>query len=250
MNNNNNNNNISTIEFLGVGNSHSKELASSSCLFKYNDTELLIDYGPSIYHKYQEKFNKLPENIFITHCHFDHIGGLENLFYKVAFMDTPLIKLFVPSNIVHLLHRRMGSMESMVAEGGVNFWDVFQLIPVEDSFWLDDLKFTVFQNRHHYLGFSFGISLEGSFLYSGDTKTIPEIIGSLAGHGELIFHDASVSEQPSHSFLSEIKYAYKSEQLNRMWLYHLSCSDAQQETRDEGFNVVDVNKVFTLKVKA
>lgn len=224
--------------FSGVGNSHSVELKNSSATFIYGDVELCIDFGVTTYNDIKNTIGKLPSAIFITHCHLDHIGGLENLFYDVAFKTHEKIKLFVPSVFVDLLHRRM-TLPNMAAEGGMNFWDVFQLIPVSDYFWLGGLRFQVFENRHHYIGFSYGLSLPGKFLFSGDTKPIPEVVTSLASQGEIIFHDASASIQPSHSYLNEILQSYSENYRERMWLYHLANKDSQKVAKEMGFQVVE-----------
>lgn len=235
----------STIHFLGCGNAHSMELGNSSAVFEQGDCLLCIDMGFTAYHAYKDRYKALPEAVFITHGHLDHIGGLENLFFDAYFNAKSLVKLFVPVSLVSLIHKKLASIEHALAEGNANFWDAFQLVPVEEAFWYRGLKFTVFENRHHQPGFSYGLALSGKFLYSGDTKPIPEVINFHASNGELIFHDLSLTNQPSHTFVDELT-CYTKNVLSRCWFYHLSNADDVQQCEERGFNVVKPNQTFTL----
>ncbi len=210
------------LRFLGVGNAHAPSLGSSAAVLERNDDPwLLIDCGPDILPAYLATYDCLPEAIFITHGHMDHIGGLEALFYRLATLDSGgSSRLYVPVFLVPLLQRRLADYPNLLAEGGCNFWDVFHLIPVSGGFWHRDLRFTVFPVRHHeYLG-AFGLALEGRFLFTGDTRPIPEIINRYASRGECIFHDCGTNPNPSHTWFDDLDREYKAEQRQRMVLYH------------------------------
>jgi ribonuclease BN (tRNA processing enzyme) len=239
------------IRFLGVGNSHALELGTSSCVLEQNHQPLLlIDCGLSTLITYTRTYsNSLPSAIFITHTHLDHIGGLENLFYQSYFGEnyTKKIKLLVPVKLVEILHKRMADYPSILAEGGVNFWDNFQLIPVSEHFWYQNIYFTVFPVRHHEFHSAYGISLEGVFLFTGDTRPIPEIINKFACRNELIFHDICISSNPSHTGIYEVKDHYKIEQLQRMVFYHYESEDASNLIEQLGFRVARCDQVFPLQ---
>jgi glyoxylase-like metal-dependent hydrolase (beta-lactamase superfamily II) len=178
------------LRFLGVGNAHAPGLGSSAAVLE-RGTEpwLLIDCGPDSLPAYVEIYGGLPTAIFITHAHFDHIGGLEALFYRLATAASPVEppRLLVPVELVAVLQRRLADYPNLLAEGGCNFWDVFHLIPVAERFWHRDLRFTVFPVRHHDYLAAFGLALEGRFLFTGDTRPIPEILNRYASRGEDYF---------------------------------------------------------------
>ena len=177
------------LRFLGVGNSQARSLGSSAAVLEVGDEpRLLFDCGPGTLDAYLACYDAPPQALFITHAHFDHIGGLEGLYYRLATAAATeprkLVRLFVPVPLIPVLQRRLADYPNLLAEGGSNFWDVFQLIPVSESFWHADWQFTVFPVRHHEYLSAFGLALQGVFLYSGDTRPIPEVINRFANRGE------------------------------------------------------------------
>ena len=236
------------LRFLGYGNSNSERFGESSAVLEINQhTRLMIDCGHTALKAYQQQYAELPFAIYITHTHFDHIGGLEALFYQAVFQDN-LVKLFVPAPRVEALSRRISEDLIALAEGGKNFWDAFQLIPVHQAFWYQGLSFKVFPSRHHAPDFCFGICLPGYFAYTGDTKPIPETLNTVAPNRELIFHDLSVHPQPSHTYLEELAQ-YSEQQLQRMWFYHLS-DDALPLVKSRGLRCVADRQVFEFATEA
>jgi ribonuclease BN (tRNA processing enzyme) len=77
------------MRFFRRGHSHAYELGCSAAVLERDHQPLfLIDCGLGTLSRYLHSYQKLPAAIFITHAQLDHIGGLEDLFYKAHFNTT------------------------------------------------------------------------------------------------------------------------------------------------------------------
>lgn len=147
------------------------------------------------------------------------------------------MRLYVPAPIIPYLQARVADYPSVLAEGGANFWDAFQLVPVSVGFWHEDLWFDVFPTRHHAPNTSFGLALAGSFVYSGDTRPIPEMLAHYTAQGELIAHDCAVIGNPSHTGLDDLEREYVAELRSRMVLYHYASAAEADFLTQRGYRV-------------
>jgi ribonuclease BN (tRNA processing enzyme) len=211
------------LHFLGVGAAHATALGSSAVVLERDGKPLLlIDCGPDTLDRYVAAYGSLPTAIYITHTHMDHVAGLEGLFFRLWF-DQNLrgtTRLFAHAGLVPWLQARVADYPGALAEGGANFWEAFRLVPCTRGFWLDGLWFDVFPTRHHVPGTSFGLRLDGSFIYTGDTRPIPEMLAQQAPGSELIAHDCGLIGNPSHTGVDDIEREYMESLRRRMVLYH------------------------------
>ncbi|TLY52982.1 MAG: MBL fold metallo-hydrolase, partial [Gammaproteobacteria bacterium] len=183
---------------------------------------LLIDCGPETLTRYLDAYASVPRAVYITHVHMDHVGGLERLFYRCYF-DPALkgkVRLYVHAALLAHLQSRVADYPNVIAEGGANFWDAFQLIALSRGFWHEGLWFDVFATRHHAPMTSFGLALRGSFVWTGDTRPIPEMLAHVAAHGEIVAHDCALVGNPSHAGLDDLEREYPAELRSRLVIYH------------------------------
>jgi ribonuclease BN (tRNA processing enzyme) len=226
-----------SMHFLGTGSASSMALGSASAVLEQGGcARLLIDCGPSTPDRYRAAYAQLPDSIFLTHAHLDHIAGLETYFYQATFAQLQ-IKLFVPVSLIGMLHARLAEFPGL-AEGGRNFWDAFQLIPVSSFFYHMGLCFSVFPVRHHAPNSAFGLALPGQFVFSGDTRPIPEVFAHFGAGYETLFHDCTLLANPSHSGVQDLEREYSPALRARMYLYHQHNQTEAQAIALRGWRVL------------
>jgi ribonuclease BN (tRNA processing enzyme) len=208
----------------GVGNAFAgAELGSAMATIERDGQPwLTIDCGNEGLSAFVAHYGTYPEALFLTHTHFDHVGGFERLFGANYFAPdrTGRTRIFVPAPLVPLLQQRVAGYPNAVAEGGANFWDAFRLVPVGDHFWHDGVRLEVFPVRHHWPDTAFGLRLRGSMVWTGDTRPIPEMLAKFADAGELVAHDCGLHGNPSHSGIDDLEREYPAPLLARCLLYH------------------------------
>ena len=228
------------LRFHGVGNASAVELGSAMATLEREGVPwLTIDCGGEGLTAFQARYGDMPRAVFITHLHLDHVAGMERLFVASYFDPARRgqVRLYVPAPLVPLLHQRIASYPNVLAEGGANFWDAFQLVPVGEAFWHDGQRLEVFPVRHHWPETAFGLRLRGSVVWTGDTRPIPEMLARHADAGELIAHDCGLHGNPSHSGIDDLEREYPPALLARCVLYHYASAEDGEALRARGYRV-------------
>jgi len=242
------------LRFLGVGNAAAAAALGSSCAVLERDGEplLMIDCGMEALDAYLARYGAPPRALYLTHTHFDHVGGLERLFY-LAYFDAALrgqVQLFVPAALVPWVQRRVGDYPGVLAEGGANWWDAFHAVPHSRGFWHQGLWFESFPVRHHEPDTAFGLALRGSFVYTGDTRPIPEMLRRHAAAGELIAHDCGLVGNPSHSGIDDLEREYDAPLLAQCVLYHYGSDRDGAQLAARGHRIARGGDAFALATPA
>jgi ribonuclease BN (tRNA processing enzyme) len=224
----------------GVGNAAAVELGSAMATIERDGAPwLTIDCGGEGLTAYLAQYGAIPRALFLTHAHMDHIAGFERLFVS-AYFDPDWrgrVRLYLPAPLLPLLQQRIASYPNALAEGGANFWDAFQVIPVGDHFWHDGVRLEVFPARHHWPDSAFGLRLRGSVVWTGDTRPIPEMLAKFADAGELIAHDCALHGNPSHSGIDDLEREYPRALLARCLLYHYASAADGATLAARGYRV-------------
>lgn len=237
------------LRFIGVGNAQATALGSSCAVLERDGAPvLMIDCGEAALDGYLARYGEPPRAIFITHTHYDHIGGLERVFFQTWFDDARRgeVRMFAAAPLVPLLQGRLADYPGVLAEGGVNYWDAFRLVPHTRGFWHAGQWFDVFPTRHHAPGSSYGIALSGSFVYTGDTRPIPETVAHHAQFGELIAHDCALVGNPSHTGVDDLLREYPHDLRARMVVYHYASHDDGLALAAHGLRVATQGEAFPL----
>lgn len=238
-----------SLRFLGVGSSAAVELGSASAVIERDVRPLLmIDCGQEALTAYLAHYGEAPDAVFITHVHMDHVAGLERLFYRTFFdaQRRGKLKLYVPATVVPHLQSRLADYPGVVAEGGANWWDAFQLVPVSRGFWHAGHWFDVFPVRHHLPDTAYGLRLRGAMVWTGDTRPIPEMLALHADAGEIIAHDCALVGNPSHSGVDDLEREYPAALLSRCVLYHYGSVADGESLRARSHRVADPADVIGL----
>lgn len=237
------------LRWHGTGSAGAVELGSAMATIERDGAPwLTIDCGSEGLSACLAQYGEPPRAWFITHVHFDHIGGFERLFVDSYFNDARRgrVRLYVPAKLVPLLHVRIADYPNVLAEGGTNFWDAFQLIPVGDAFWHDGVRLEVFPVRHHWPDTAYGLRLPRSLVWTGDTRPIPEQLARHASEGEVIAHDCALHGNPSHSGIDDLEREYAAALLERCVLYHHASSADADTLEARGHRVARPGDVTPL----
>jgi phosphoribosyl 1,2-cyclic phosphodiesterase len=238
-----------TLRFLGVGNAQAVALGSASAVLERDGQPLLmIDCGQEALSACVAHYGAMPMAVFVTHAHLDHVAGFERLYYASLFdaARRGKVRVYCAASLVPVLQSRLADYPSPLAEGGANFWDAFQLVPAGRGFWHEGLWFDVFGARHHAPGTAFGLALRGAFLWTGDTRPIPETIAAHADDGECIAHDCALVGNPSHTGLDDLVREYDDGMRSRMIVYHYARAEDAAVLEAAGLRVARAGQAVTL----
>jgi ribonuclease BN (tRNA processing enzyme) len=222
------------IVFIGCGTAFGKKLFNNNFLLIKGDTHLMVDFGMTgpraLLQSTGLEVTEI-ENYFISHCHADHIGGLEyialmNRYYAQKVLNKPKLNMIIPKEFEKILwnYSLRGGLEWNEADPvgkHLKFKDYFNPIRPKQVF--DDrravmkinfkgINIEIFETNHiperarsHNEAFhSFGLFVDNKILITCDTKFDRELLDYYGPNVDYIFHDSALEPNPVHSSLKEL----------------------------------------------
>jgi len=204
---------------IGNGTAFQFDRPNTSFLVDCGGRKALIDCGFSV-PKRLEEMGLLNEftDVFVTHKHFDHVGGLEPLLYYREFVsksdvlvhDLPLFDDRLLAEIIHMKVVTDGTI--FVKPTHVEFKQVPygyfydpNLIP--PAIWVGDCQCVIYMHSWHVCcssGLFVFFNDRTAHVFTGDTtvsQNIVRLCGQLldGGYEVVCFHDFSPVESPVHA---------------------------------------------------
>lgn len=207
---------------LGVGSADSIRHFNTNALITGSAGRMLIDAGHTLGRALDAQGLGMSDidAVWITHCHADHIYGLERLGSQRLFSGGTKPTLYAHRSLEHELWEQSlkGSM-GRIGEGECTLDTYFDVRWLSDneSIQFGDVTIDLFRTDHTPGKPCFGGLLNGSLMYSGDTRPLPEVVKHY--RPDFILHDFTIYESnPVHATLSQLLEQYDAPTRARMKL--------------------------------
>lgn len=245
---------------LGVGGAFTKTNYHNNYIMQLAEKYLLIDAGTTLRNSLSEAgFNYLNiDYIFISHLHFDHVGGLEEMVMQRYWhfengQHSPKITTII-------IHQKLESpLRKLLSNGlenqGRTVDDFCKFILLNDggNFQIDQYTFSVFEttNAHVEGLLSFGFKIiwgTQNLVFTGDIKQM-QMVNILAQINEqtvAIFQDVSFTTNGVHSTLQEVLNYYPAHLYEKLYAMHYNdnIEDYMEQIKEVKIQVVRKQEIL------
>ena len=189
----------------------------SSVLITVDNKHILIDCGPDFRQQLlQEKFTKI-DGLLLTHEHYDHVGGLDDLRPYSRFGD---VEIYTKERVGRILKERIPYCFAETKYPGVPNLNL-NLLKDDSLFSIEGIEILPIQLMHYKLSI-FGYRI-GNFAYLTDLKSIPdEEYQKLEGLDVLVMNALRIKEHISHQTLDEALENVRRIAPRQTYLIHMS----------------------------
>ena len=249
--------------FLGTGSAFTvgaDNYHSNMLLIDDKDNKLLIDCGSDIrFSLHDQDLSYLDiTDIYISHLHSDHVGGLEYICFTTKF-DPRCHKpnLYISKDIAGSLWQNTLSGGLTSVQGDINDLDSFFNVHKVDKnshFTWQNIQFDLVQVVHidngYYLMPSYGLFFEINgvkIFITTDTQLQVEKMKELYDRADIIFHDCETSKFPTpvHAHYNDL-VNLPTQIKNKMWLYGYQPGQLPDATKEGFLGFVKRGQIFEL----
>lgn len=224
------------VEFLGTGTSvgvpvigckcdvcrsadvHDKRLRASVKV-RASGKNILIDCGPDFRTQILRASNLEIDALLITHIHYDHTGGIDDL--RPYCYCTPRFPIYARADVLHELYGKMSYSFTKNPYPGAPVFDAFEI--GAEEFECRGLKIQPLPVYHGKLLIN-GYRI-GDFAYITDAKTIPEeTFALMRGVKVLVVNALRYTDHASHMTVDEALKVVEKVRPERTYFTHM-CHD-------------------------
>lgn len=221
------------IEFLGTGTSTGVPVLRCKCpvcmsddprdkrlrtsaIVRYQGARLLIDCGPDFRTQMLRASDDNLDAVLLTHIHFDHVAGLDDL--RAYCFEKPF-PLYARQDVIRDLHQRIPYCFATDPYPGVPHFE--EHVIDNEPFLVEGVKVTPIPVKHYRLAIC-GFRI-GPLAYITDAKTIESsVVESLKGIPLLVINSLRPGEHLSHMCLDETLAVIEQIKPGHAYLIHMS----------------------------
>lgn len=189
----------------------------ASVLIHIDGKQILIDCGPDFRQQIlDEEFSQM-HAVLLTHEHYDHVGGLDDLRPYCRFDD---VDIYANTKTISAIKKRMDYSFAEHKYPGVPMFHTHSLEELT-SFAVQNIDIQPIQVIHHKLPI-LGYRID-DFAYLTDVKSIPESeYSKLEGLDTLVINALRIKEHLAHLNLEEALAEIEKIKPKRAYLTHIS----------------------------
>jgi glyoxylase-like metal-dependent hydrolase (beta-lactamase superfamily II) len=192
---------------IGVGTAFARRFFNTNLMVEFDASDfLLVDCGTTASRSLDTIGISVLDvrNLFVSHLHADHIGGIEELALKAKLQRCAKIALYVQEQLVDGLWGSIRGGIEYTELGRMKLDDYFDLHAYQDGFTLGGVQFSSQPTRHVEGMLSFDLGFE-NLLLTSDTIFWHEYAVHRAKEFQIVVHDCSFNNaQRVHTYYEDL----------------------------------------------
>lgn len=236
---------------IGVGGAFSQTLYHNNYIMHLDEKLLLIDCGTTLRYSLKEAGYKYADidYVYISHLHFDHVGGLEEMILQRHWnFENGQLKRKKTTIIVHesLVQSLISLLTPSLVNDGKTVDDYCDIISLkEGEEWaIGKYNFSTFDTTNAHVNgmISSGFKIRWNnrnIVYTADIKNLQKgnILKQVDAETIAIFQDISFTQNNVHSTLDEVLEYYPQNLHNKIYAMHYNDNFEQFEKEIKEANV-------------